>query len=240
MMAHNHVGGFPPGDRQGTGMRRLAAVILIGSLASFGSALAETKAPDAKGPKDVPISGEFTPARINADKESDARKQQAKGPQRRGRSFYFVWRRMTPEEFEALGRNIVFLIAVWTQKAEELPVKRVFLRTDGNETPIYKVSSWTTPVDANSLAAKIFGTNREDGFYLVPGGAMLRNGQISMDLNAERTNWILVELPSTVAAREPKHFPNLDPVAEAKPNLQALQAFVRRRFPGFPVPQSLH
>jgi len=146
---------------------------------------------------------------------------------------------MDPAEFEALGRHIIFLISVWSQKSEELPVKRVFLHVDGNETPIYKVSSWKTSVDGNSLTEKIFGPNREDGFYLVPGGAMLRKGQISIDLSADRTNWILLELPSNVASNDPKHFSNPDPAPNAKPKLQALQAFVQRKFPGFPVPQSL-
>jgi hypothetical protein len=220
-------------------MRQLAVFAVIGSLASFGFALAETKSPEPEGPKDRVISGEFTPDRVKADKEADAGKQEAKGPQPRGRAFYFSWHTMDPAEFEALSRHIIFLISVWSQKSEELPVKRVFLRVDGNETPIYKVSSWKTPVDGNSLTAKIFGPNREDGFYLVPGGAMLRKGQISMDLSADRTNWILLELPSNVASKDPKRFSNLDPAPNAKPNLQALQAFVRRKFPGFPVPQSL-
>jgi hypothetical protein len=220
-------------------MRRLALFTLAGSLAVLGFALAETKSPEPKGPKDKAITGEFTPDRVKADKENEARRQEAKGPQVRGRSFYFSWHSMTPAEFEGLGRHIVFLISIWSQKPEELPVKRVFLRVDGNETPIDKVSSWNTPVDGNSLTAKIFGSSREDGFYLVPGGAMLRKGQLVLDLSAGRTNWILVEFPSTVASTESKRFPNPDPAPNAKPNLQALQAFIKRKYPGFPVPQSL-
>src|SRR5947209_7787816 len=164
----------------GMRMRRLAMFALLGSVAAFGIAFAETKSPVTKGPKDRAVTGEFTPDRVKADREEAARKQQAKGPQQRARAFYFAWTSMSPSEFEALGRHLVFLIAVWTHKAEELPVKRVFLRVDDKETPIYKVSSWKTPVDADSATAKIFGSNREDGFYLVPGGAMLRKGQISM------------------------------------------------------------
>jgi hypothetical protein len=220
-------------------MRQLTLFTLAGSLALLGFALAETKSPDAKGAKDKAISGEFTPDRLKADAEAGARRAQAKGPQLRNRSFYFSWHTMAPAEFEALGRHIVFLISIWSQKPEELPVARVFLRVDGNETPIYKVSSWNTPVDANSLTAKMFGPNREDGFYLVPGGALLRKGQLVLDLSAGRTNWILVEFPSTVANAEPRRFPNLDPAPNAKPNLQALQTFIQRRYPGFPVPQSL-
>jgi hypothetical protein len=145
---------------------------------------------------------------------------------------------MTPAEFEALARHTVFLVAIWTQKPEGLPVKRIYLRADGKEQPIYKVSSWKTPVDGGSLTAKMCGANREDGFYLVPGGAMLRKGEMVMDI-ADRTGWVMLELPSNVASKDARRFPNLDPAPNAKPDLKALQAFIQRKFPGFPVPQSL-
>src|SRR5437870_1811762 len=116
--------------------------------------------------------------------EAAAKKAQDSGaaPQQRGREYYFLWSSLAPAEFEALGIHTVFLIATWAQKSEELPVKRVYLRVDGHELPIYKVSSWKTPVDSGSLTAKMYGTNREDGFYLMPGGALLRKGEIVMDL----------------------------------------------------------
>jgi hypothetical protein len=80
--------------------------------------------------------------------------------------------------------------------------------------------------------------NREDGFYLVPGGAMLRKGQIVLYL-ANRTGWVMMELPSNVATADDRRFPNSDPAPNARPNLKALQAFIQRKFTGFPVPQSL-
>lgn len=156
-------------------MRHLAVFALIGCLASLGFAQAETN-PAPKGPKDQVISGDFTPDRVKSDQEAFAKKLQdsGKGPLPRGRNYYFAWGSMTPQEFEALGRNTVMLIAVWTQKGEELPVKLVHIRRDGEDVPVTKVSSWKTPVDGGSLTAKMYGPNREDGFYLVPGGAMLR------------------------------------------------------------------
>ena len=57
-------------------------------------------------------------------------------PSPRGGTFYFSWSSITPVEFEALGRQILFLIMVWTQKPEWLPVQRVYLRADGKEVPI--------------------------------------------------------------------------------------------------------
>lgn len=221
-------------------MWQLAVFALTGYLASLGAVQAQTN-PAPKGPKDKVISGDFTPDRVKSDQEAFAKKLQdsGKGPLPRGRNSYFAWSSITPAEFEALGRHTVFLIAVWTQKPEELPVKLVHIRTDTQDVPVKKVASWNTPVDSGSITAKMYGPNREDGFYLVPGGAMLRKGQIRVELNANGAGWILLELPSTVASAAAKRFPNPDPAPNAKPDLKTLQAFVRRKFPGFPVPQSL-
>jgi hypothetical protein len=188
-------------------------------------------------PNDKSLAGVLSPDRVKADQEAFAKKQQAPVP--RVHSSYFLWSSVTPAEFEALGRQTLFLIAVWTQKPEELPSKRVYLRADGKEQPLYKVSSWRTPVENGSLTAKIYGPNREDGFYLVPGGAMLRKSQLVQDLTANATEWVVLNFPSNVASSDAKRFPSLDPAPNAKPDLKTLQAIIQRRFTGFPVPQSL-
>ena len=224
-------------------MRNLAVLALIGALGGLGAAgvaLAQTKAPPPKeGPKDKSVQGEFTPARVNADQEANAKKQESgKGALSRGRIYFFPWGSLTPAEFDGLGRQTMFLLAIWTQKPEELPVKRIFHRSDAGETAIYKVSSWKTPVDAGSVTARIYGPNREDGFYLVPGNVMLGKGQLVIELSANQPNWILLELPSTVASAGAKRFPNAT-AAPGRPSLGMVQELVRRKFTGFPVPQSL-
>jgi len=215
--------------------------MMINLLASWHVAHAQVNPvpADPNAPKDKQISGVFSPARVESDQEASAKKAEGSGaaPFQRARSYYFAWSSMTPAEFEALGRYTVFLVAVWAQKPEELPVKRIYIRADGQELPVYKVSSWKTPVDGRSLAAKMYGPNREDGFYLVPGGAMLRKGQIVIDL-ANRTGWVMLELPSNVATNDARRFPDPNPAPNAKPDLKELQAFVRRRFPGFLVPHT--
>jgi hypothetical protein len=224
--------------------RRVIACIVIGLFVGWHAAYAQTNAPPGAAkppPSDKRVSGEFTPARVEADQEAAAKKAQdsSKGPFPRGDRFYFLWSSMTPAEFAALNRHVVVLIAIWTQKPEELPLKRVYLRADGRELPVYKVSSWKMPVDGNSATAKMYGTNREDGFYLVPGSAMLGKGELALDLAANRTGWVLLELPSKVAAADAKRFPNTEPAPGRKPDLKALQDIAKRKFPGFPVPQSL-
>jgi hypothetical protein len=187
-------------------------------------------------PNDQSISGVNSPYRVAADQEERARKQQT--PQPRARAVYFIWNSISPAEFEALGRRTLFLFAIWTQRPEELPVKRIYIRADNQDQEIYKLSSWRTPVDPGLLTAKVYGTNREDSFYLVPGAAMLRQGQIVLDL-ANRTGWDMMDLPSNVASDNAKRFRNLDPPPNPKPNLKILQAIIQQKFTGFPAPQSL-
>jgi len=96
--------------------------------------------------------------------------------------------------------------------------------------------------DPGSLAAEVFGRNREDGFYLVPTGALLREGQLLVDFSANRSANNFLQLPSTVATEAAKKntmFQSADPPANARPDLKALQKFLQRKFPGFPVPDSL-
>jgi hypothetical protein len=227
-------------------MRRLLACIVISLFASGHAVRAQAPAPakpaaeDAKGPTDQSISGLISPDRVKSDQEGFAKKAQASGtaPLPRGRGNYFAWNTMTPAEFNGLGRRALFLISIWTQKPEELPVKRVYIRANGQELPVYKVSSWKTAVDSGSLTATMYGPNREDGFYLVPASAMLEKGEIVLDL-ANRTGWVQLELPSNVATDNARRFGDNIAPPSAKPDLKALQSLVTRRFPGFPVPRSL-
>jgi hypothetical protein len=227
-------------------MRRSVACIVISLFASWHAAQAQTQTPtkpvaeDPKGPSDRLISGLISPDRVKSDQEAFAKKAQASGtaPFPRGRNNYFAWNSMTPAEFEGLGRSVLFLISIWTQKPEELPVKRVYIRANGQELPVYKVSSWKTPVDGGSPTAAMYGPYREDGFYLVPGSAMLEKGEIVLDL-ANRTGWVQQELPSNVATDNARRFGDNIAPSNAKPDLKALQSLITRRFPGFPVPRSL-
>ena len=127
-----------------------------------------------------------------------------------------------------------------TQKAEELPVKRIFIRAPrGEEIPVPNVLSWRTPVEQGSATAKRFGPYRQDGYYLIPTGALMREGQLIMDLTAGRTEWALVDLPSSVYVSQQGKIFTGDPPPGARPELKTLQDFIRREFPGFPVPQAV-
>jgi hypothetical protein len=208
-------------------------------LAVIGMLLAAmpAHAPNTRGGRDRMITGTITPERVNTDAEEEARTLQESLP--RHRKFYFTFTR-DRKEFAGLAKYTVFLFSVWTQKAEELPVKRVFIRAPrGEEIPVIRVSSWRTPVEQGSAAYKRWGPYRQDGFYLVPSGALMRDGQLVMDLTNGAIEWVMMELPSTFAnvQDEKDRVLSGDPAPGAKPNLKVLKDFIRHEFPGFPVPE---
>jgi hypothetical protein len=192
-------------------------------------------APNSRGGRDHTIEGAVSPERVKSDMEGYARKLQESWP--RANTLYFTTAR-NPREFAALAKYTLFLVSAWTQKEQELPVKRVFIRAPrGEEIRVLKVSTWRTQVDPQSITAKRYGPFREDGFYLVPTGPLLREGQIVMDLTAGATEWVMLELPGNVTAAERRHLRDPEQAVSSKPDLRTLQEVIRREFPGFPVPR---
>jgi hypothetical protein len=223
----------------------LTATLMATLLATAPVGRAQAPAPDTP-PKTVPtdrrIQGAVTPERVDADFQKDAEKRQASGkPAAFGRRYYFFFN-MTAAEYAALAKQTVFLIVMLTHKSEELPLKRVYVRVDGRDTPVPRIAGSRGEIEDNSLATQVYGRYREDGIYLVPSATMLRDGQILMDFANGRTASLMMQLPSNVATEDAKKNPiyaSPDAPAGAKPDLKELQAFIRRKLPGFPVPTAL-
>jgi hypothetical protein len=192
---------------------------------------------------DRTVSGAVTSDRVNADIEKSAKERQESGKAAAAfaRKYYFFLA-ANPKEFAALAKYTVFLISVWTRKEDELPIRRVYVRVKGEDTAVMKVAGRRSEEDGKSLVSQMFGSHREDGIYLVPTGAMLRDGQIMMDFAANRSGYVLLKLPANVALEHAKKNAMLndpDAPASARPDLGALQDFIRRKLPGFPVPDKL-
>ena len=192
--------------------------------------------------RDNPLSGVVPPERVAADVERDAKKMQDEGKSTAFcRRLYFFFA-ANAGEFSALAKNTVFLISVWTHKPEELPIQRAYVRANGQDIPVMRVAAVQSEQDANSIAAQVCGPHRDDGIYLVPTGAMLRDGVLMLDFAANRPAYNLLKLPSRVAldhAEKNAMFKSPDPPPNARPDLKAVQAFVGRKFPGYPVPKTL-
>ena len=143
------------------------------------------------------------------------------------------------DEFEALGRYGLLILTLVTQSAEELPIKRVYLRMRDREIPLLKIGSWRRDVDQTLVTYKMFGPYREDGFYLFALSAYLRVAQLQADFAANRYGLPVMELPAQVGPNWLRTLQNPDPLPGALPNLRALQQFLRRTTSGFPIPTSL-
>ena len=218
---------------------RLTAMALIGSLLILVPAHAQTN-PPAKGPEGKRLPGAvITPERVNEQIEERAKKRQESGGPAARVSTFFIFFAANTTEFAALGRYSVLLLTVITQKSEELPLTRVYIRANQQDVPVQKVSSWRSDVDSALVTHKIYGPYRETGFYLLPTGMTTRDGQLLMDFSADMTGAPIMQLPNKGAPERLKTFGNLDPAPNAKPTLKALQGLITRATSGFPVPTSL-
>jgi len=188
------------------------------------------------------LSGVVPPERVAEDLERDAKKMLDEGKTTSFcRKFYFFFARNTAE-FAALAKNTVFLLSVWMKKPEELPIKRFYVRAGGQDTTAAKIVGTRSEMDSKSVAAQMCGSHREDGIYLVPTGAMLRDGVIKIDFAANRTGYNLLELPSRVAldrAEKNSMFKSPNPAPNARPDLKGLQAFIGLKLPGYPLPTAV-
>ncbi len=192
--------------------------------------------------RDRTMSGVVSRERVAADMERDATKLRDDGkPTAFCRRFYF-YLPANRTEFSTLAKNSVFLISVWMKKPEELPIKRAYVQANGQEIPVPKVSGARAEEDGKSVTAQVCGPHREDGIYLVPTAALLREGLLTIDFTGKRTGYRLLQLPSRLAldrAQKNPMFKSPDAPPNARPDLKALQSYVARKFPGFPVPTAL-
>jgi hypothetical protein len=220
-------------------MGRLTVMALIGVLSMLAPAHAQTT-PPAKGPEGKRLAGGvITPQRVNEQIEEWAKKREGSGgPTARVANFFLLFA-ATPAEFNALGRYSVLLLTVVTQKSDELPLARVYIRAKEQDVAMLKVSSWRSDVDSALVTHKIYGPYREAGFYLVPTGMTMRDGQLLADFAANRTGLPILQLPNKGAPDRLRALGNLDPPPNAKPTLKALQGLITRATSGFPVPTSV-
>ncbi len=221
-------------------MKHLAFLASIGLIAAAAATLptrAQIPAPQPKAPKSVVVHLTVTPDHVNGEIDKAAKAAQDRGDavQARYRRFSISWADNTTE-FAALAKHSVMLLTVLSQKPEELPLKRAYIQAGGREVPVQQLSSWRSEIDSGRLANKLYGRYREDGFYLLPAGMLMREGVVLIDFAANRVGMSVVQLPTAVAIESAKKYPNPDPAPNAKPDAKALKAFIQRKFAGFPVP----
>ena len=117
------------------------------------------------------------------------------------------------------------LLTVLTQKSEEMPVKRIHPNQQW-DVALAKLSSWSSKNPDSLLSTKIYGANREDGFYLFPTGAIVRDGQVQVELSGANPIIRIVQLPIKDPPERVLKFPREDVPPGAKPDPRPLKMFI--------------
>lgn len=198
-----------------------AALLLVGWLMSPASAqnLSKSEA----------TTGAVTPADMQRMLEAAAGR--TKENQQRFVQIDFVWPLNEAEYRETNKHNLVLIVA-FSRTAGELPLRRCYIRGQGKELPLRKLSSRQSTVDAGSITRKL-GVYREDGFYVAPSGAMAREGLVLCDYTTNRTEFKVYQLPGT-----PPDFVRNDPNSDAgpDPSMETIRKIIAREYTGFPFP----
>ena len=212
-------------------MRRLLIVALALFVATTADAQTLTRRPVSQGA--------VTPADMTERLEKAAMRTKEQAPKgaARGSSIDFCWP-SSAEEYQAIGKYVLVLVSVVTQDAAELPLRRVYVTVNGEQTELAKLSSQRRDVKKGSTTHPILGPYREDGFYVAPAGLMMRDGYLQADFAIRRNNFNLYKLPGA-----PPDFVKADndpmPAKDAAPNMPALKVLLRREYQGFELPASL-
>ena len=212
-------------------MPRLLVVALSLFLAAAANAQTLTQRPV--------LQGAVTPADMTERLEKSAVRTKAQAPKgaARGSSVDFCWP-SSAEEYQAIGKYVLVLVSVVTQDAAELPLRRVYVTVNGEETELVRLSSQRSDVKKGSTTYSILGPFREDGFYVAPAGLMMSDGYLQADFAVRRNGFNLYKLPGT-----PPDFVKADsnpmPAKDAAPNMQALKVLLQREYQGFALPVSL-
>jgi len=232
--------------------RLMGALALVGALAVASSSIAQNN-PQAPSPRNLPSpfqekgggfgkslgEGLWTPQSHTQFIEVRAKERQNVYGYPAERTYRLVVWDPDRAEFSAMAGYSLLLLSILTQKAEELPLKRVYLRLPDREIPLLKISSWRVDVDQGLITYQMYGPYREDGFYLFPAVMQLRAAQIQADFAANRSGFPVLEFPTQEIPGWLKRFENSDPESNALPTLKVLQRFIKSRTSGFPIRDSL-
>jgi len=205
--------------------------ILTAFLAAAAPAQTLSQRPVAQNP--------VTVAEMTERLEKSAVRTAKSAPQgaARGASVDFTWPADT-EEYRKVAKHVLVLVSVVTQDAAELPLRRVYVDSNGKQTALTRLSSQRSGVARGSVTFSTLGPHREDGFYLAPAGAMMADGLLQADFAVRRIGFNLYRLPGT-----PPDFIKADgdpmPARDARPDVSALKTMLQREYRGFELPESL-
>ncbi len=182
---------------------------------------------DAPSWRDQPATPEGITQRI----EAIAVKYQANAPIPRV-AFYDIGYPRDEKEYAALGGNAVIMITALTQDREELPIKRVYVISDGKQIELRQIKLVLSEQTENKdISSKVFGSFRADALYVLPIKLRMSPGDLMSDFAKNTTGFKLAVFGSPVSEdvdRVVKKAVKVTGMTEA-----ALDAFIKREFPSF-------
>jgi hypothetical protein len=98
-------------------------------------------------------------------------------------------------EYKKLAGYGVLYIPSLNQDSSEYPIKRVYIRQGSEITELKKIGEINVGVDDNGIAAT-FGKHRIDYYYLIPYNLTLVYGELMVDWNTNRKEFVITKFPS--------------------------------------------
>jgi len=199
---------------------RLAlGLVALVAMAAAASAQTLTRGPTTHDP--------VTAEEIERRLETRATEIQKAAPQGAARYVLFdvAWP-ATADEARALGFSAVMFLSAFSQRSEELPLARVYAKTDRGPVELRRISGQRRNVVQDSVIAKMFGPYRDDAFYLLPA-ASWREGMVAADFAKNRKDFSISKAPL-----DPPDFIRKGRAGSGGASQEALDAFIHREFPG--------
>ena len=138
------------------------------------------------------------------------------------------------DEFNALNRFAVLFITVVTHDPAELPLKKVYLKSEGSEFELPILSAWDSNTEPDSLVEEVLGSHREDLYVLVPIAFYYLEGELLLNFAKNREGFTLDKLPKPIDLDYLGHVEDAEDVApqpEVDIDLKTLEGLIRREFP---------
>ena len=172
-----------------------------------------------------------TPANMNQRIEAAAVKYAANAPIPRI-VLYDIAFPDGEKEYAALDGNAVILLTAVSQNRDELPLQKVYAVSEGKEIELPLLKVVLAELEQTDTASvKTFGRFRADALYLLPMSLRVKNVDLLVDFQANRTAFKIAAFGSPLPD-DVNRLVSIKP-SGAGPAQAALETFVKREYPSF-------
>lgn len=134
------------------------------------------------------------------------------------------------EEYAALAGHAILLVTALAWSADELPLKRVYVRSGSDRVALERLAVVLSRQPAERASAGIFGRYRADALYLLPAKLVMRKSQLLVDFARNRNGFGLLSFGG--ALHEKLAWMRTARSRGEKPSKEALARILNREFPG--------